>query len=263
MHKFQFYKWLFHFINKMLKNIIDEVPKFNSEEEAKQKAHEDLKALFYSKYVFQNIETLEDEIRLMKEQVCQQDIIAVQKEVKGIEDIHSIALASKKEVGGISETLSGIQKQWKEATRSEFAAHSDQISQLILCTRNIDLLISQIDTHTNMNSEIIALREKLADHDNILEVYKKLKVFGFVYLKLVEKLEKDKRVSEISSVDKAFEDYHMFKQEFYNTLFELIRNSIIISSSKPALLVKLVQIIEYDDKYNQALNNKFEKVLCL
>ena len=244
----------------MLKGIIESLPEFKSEDEARKRAIEDTKALFVSKSLLNNLDTIEDELRLLKDQTSQEDSIIMQKEIKSITEIHNIALQSKKEVTTLTDKLDAVQKQWKEASRTEFASHSDLVSLLILCTQNIDTLLNQIDTHYNMKSEINGMKQMLIEPNNIIEIYKKVKVFGFVYLKLIEKLEKDKRYDEISAVDIAFNEYHEFKQIFYLKIFELLRNAIEISKECPSLLVKLLQILESDDKYNMLLQVKYEKV---
>ena len=162
--------------------------KFKSEEEAKKAAKDHLKSIVRSRYNYQTLQFMREELEQKKEDVDKELLFTIEKKVQdlslGVEQLTEREQVTKE----IRAKIEAIRDIWANSC-GKFSDISDEVNDLLIAKRHTERVMSMLQNFLDIEQRVEELKSQLTDQDEIFAVYKKIKIMNYMRMNFLQRIE--------------------------------------------------------------------------
>ena len=199
--------------------------RFKTEEEAKKKARDDLRALIKQSGGRLNCKALagiREELEHKKDENDRELIFNIEKKVQEISK--GVQMLSEKEevTKDIRNKIGNIKEIWKSSC-GRFADVSKEVDQLLSSKRHLEQVLGMLQNFLDMEPRVQELQAKHLDENEIFTVYKKIKIMNFMRTSFLNKIENassnsQSQAAKLSKIKDHFSAVGELEQRFHETV---------------------------------------------
>jgi hypothetical protein len=235
---------------------------FVNEEDAINSADDTLKQIFNKKIM--TIENIKEVIKYFRN-------LESQNNIEIFNQIEQTISSSESALVKIQEMLAQIfdlelvakqdEKEWTKLTK-EINAYGTDLNKLMLCNRNITLLKTNIDIYFKniVDNQVEDLRKLMnSSEKNIVYVYKNVRYLSFLRKIFLDKVKSlNTRSDKLNNVADHLLKVKQLESDFFSKFFKYFDNVLQLAEENPALLVKLLRLIEEDSDFVLSIKLQLE-----
>ncbi|CAI2384831.1 unnamed protein product [Moneuplotes crassus] len=243
----------------------DELPKFYDSNSALKQAKSDFRQLLKHYNIMQEgaQSTGDTDIRYLKEQAkakkdsTKRELMTLMKQnLAKLEKGHARVRQAKAQNKRIKECYLQIAETFKNSF-TPLQEYSAVINQAFTMKNNISQLNKSLKQFVNLGEEVSMLVADLDDPQKIIDVYKKLVILINLRRSLIAKFKESDTLDEgdnpikLKKLEKEFTGIKILEEKFFEKMHGFMENHQFIIQKQPAYFIKIMRIIECDNKISQ------------
>ena len=138
--------------------------------------------------------------------------------------------------------IENIREIWEQSS-GKFADISDDVNQLLLAKRHVERVISMLQNFLNIEERVDELKLKLADNEELFQVYKKIKVMNYMRMSFLQRIEqqaeslsqgdKSQAVNKLKKIKEHFKTVRDLEKQFYEIIYLVFEDAYAMSKKDP------------------------------
>ncbi|KAM9990498.1 hypothetical protein ACTFIY_006534 [Dictyostelium cf. discoideum] len=172
----------------------------------------------------------------------------LEKSKKGLETLFK----SYNRINKMDESFSDTVELCRET--SSLIGHYQLIKKVNTVRVNLINILKEVDRLLTIPEKAAEIEQLLSDELNLLEIHSKLRELERLHQKALKQFESN--FEELEAIKEMFSSVPELSHRFENKIWNIVSNSIEIAQIKPAVLVKVAQIIEREKLHEQKQKEK-------